>query len=93
MHGQFSTWVVNKKNILTNLCRKEGQNFTLEDVIDGLSLTIFAINGIYIVITLFDGLNILIQCILTLCKILHPFTFIKFTNLKIFVFFWVVKEE
>jgi hypothetical protein len=87
MHGQFSTWAINKKEILTNLCCKEGQKFTLEDMIDGLSLTIFAINGIYILITLFDGLNMLIQCILTLCKILLPFTFIKSANLKNFMCF------
>jgi hypothetical protein len=49
---------------------------------DELSLAIFATSGMYIERVHFVGLSMLIQRVLTFCKILFPFTFINLQALK-----------
>jgi len=44
---------------MKNFTSQKNLKFNLANIIDGLSLAMFANNGIYIAITLFDRLNML----------------------------------
>jgi spore coat protein CotH len=56
--------------------------FTQATIKNRLFLAIFATNGMCIERVYFARLSMLIQCVLTFCKILFPFAFIKFASFK-----------
>lgn len=84
----ISAWIVfNIGNIqerdMNKFTSQKSSKLTLTTIKDALSFAIYAINGIYIDITRFAKLNMVIQRVLTFCKILLPFAFIRSTSLKI----------
>ncbi len=83
VHGLFPTQAIYKKEIWINSYHKKNSKLTLATIKDALSFAIYIINGIYIEITRFAGLNMVIQRVLTFCKILLPFAFIRSTSFKI----------
>ncbi len=84
----ISAWTIsNISNIqerdMNKFTSQKNSKLTLATIKDALSFAIYVINGIYIDITHFVGLNMLIECVLTFCKILLPFAFIRSTSIKI----------
>ncbi len=61
---------------------QQNSKFTQAAIRDGLSLAIFATNGMYIERVRFAKLSMLIQHVFTFRKILFPSAFIKFASLK-----------
>jgi hypothetical protein len=95
MHGLFPTWATNnEKKSINSHCTKSSK-LTLAIRKDELSSTIFASGGIYIDITHFVGLIMLVQRVFTFFKILFPFLFIKLiTSLKNSrCHFWLWKKK
>jgi hypothetical protein len=68
---------------MSKFISQKNSKLTLATIKDALSFAIFVINGIYIDITHFAKLNMVIQRVLTFCKILLPFAFIRFASFKI----------
>jgi hypothetical protein len=60
MHGQFSTWANKEEREMSKFMSQKTSKFILANMIDGMSLAILANNSIYIAITFFVGLNMLI---------------------------------
>ncbi len=71
-----------QKREMRRFTSQRSSKFIVVNMIDGLSLAIFANNGIYIAITLFVKMNMLIQNVLTFHKIILPFSFINSMNFK-----------
>jgi hypothetical protein len=61
---------------------QKGLKINLANMMDGLSSAIFANNGIYIAITLFARLSMLLWFVLTFCKFFFIISFINFANSK-----------
>jgi hypothetical protein len=72
---------------------QRSSKFTRTTIKDGLSLAIFATNGMYIEKARFARLSMLIQHVFTFCKILFPFTFIKSTSFKNSNYFFELWEK
>ncbi len=82
IHRQFPNMDSKQKREMRRFTSQRSSKFIVVNMIDGLSLAIFANNGIYIAITLFVKMNMLIQNVLTFHKIILPFSFINSMNFK-----------
>jgi hypothetical protein len=73
---------IKEKREMSKFTSQRNSKFTQATIRDGMSLAIFATNGMYIERVRFARLSMLFQCVFTFCKILFPFAFIKFASLK-----------
>jgi len=73
---------IKQKREMSKFPSQKNLKFTWTTIKNGLSSTIFVINGIYIEKAHFVRLSMLIQRVFTFCKILFPFTFTKSASFK-----------